>query len=129
MWCILLEERSQCPWISFTGPTELKSSSPLLCPIYDWIVPKYDSILPKYNGTGVVLRRPCKKRCIFSVFRVVTNIAPFLLLFHMINPQSKAKHFCNGPSFPMVLVFKTFFFLLFAIFVLKSRFNCPFWGQ
>ena len=27
--CILLEERSQCPSISFTLPTELKSSSPL----------------------------------------------------------------------------------------------------
>ena len=27
--CLLLEERSQCPWISFTLPTELKSSSPL----------------------------------------------------------------------------------------------------
>ena len=29
IWCILLEEQSQCPWISFTIPTELKSSSPL----------------------------------------------------------------------------------------------------
>ena len=29
LWCILLEERSQCTWISFTSPTELKSSSPL----------------------------------------------------------------------------------------------------
>ena len=29
IWCTLLEERSQCPWISFTSPTELKSNSPL----------------------------------------------------------------------------------------------------
>ena len=29
IWCILLEEQSQCPWISFTGPTELKRSFPL----------------------------------------------------------------------------------------------------
>ena len=28
IWSILLEEQSQCPWISFTSPTELKSSSP-----------------------------------------------------------------------------------------------------
>ena len=28
-WCILLEEQSQCTWISFTCSTELKSSSPL----------------------------------------------------------------------------------------------------
>ena len=27
-WCILLEERRQCLWISFTSPTELTSSSP-----------------------------------------------------------------------------------------------------
>ena len=27
-WCILLEGRSQCTWISFTCSTELKSSSP-----------------------------------------------------------------------------------------------------
>ena len=30
MWCILIEERSQCTLISFTGPTELKSSSPFI---------------------------------------------------------------------------------------------------
>ena len=29
IWCIFLKEQSQCPWISFTIPTELKSSSPL----------------------------------------------------------------------------------------------------
>ena len=29
IWCILLEERSQCHWINFTGPIELKSSSRL----------------------------------------------------------------------------------------------------
>ena len=28
IWCILLEEQSQCPRISFTGPTELKCSFP-----------------------------------------------------------------------------------------------------
>ena len=28
IWWILLEEWSQCTWISFTSPTELKSSSP-----------------------------------------------------------------------------------------------------
>ena len=29
VWCILLEEQSQCSWISFNSPTELKSSFPL----------------------------------------------------------------------------------------------------
>ena len=29
IWCILLVELSQGPWIIFSGPTELKSSSPL----------------------------------------------------------------------------------------------------
>ena len=28
IWCILLKKQSQWPWISLTGPTELKSSSP-----------------------------------------------------------------------------------------------------
>ena len=27
IWCILLEEQSQCPWISINSQTELKSSS------------------------------------------------------------------------------------------------------
>ena len=29
IWCILLEQQSQCLWISFTSSTELKSSFPL----------------------------------------------------------------------------------------------------
>ena len=29
IWCILLEEQSECPWISFTSSTELKSRSTL----------------------------------------------------------------------------------------------------
>ena len=31
IWSILFEEQSQCTWISFTGPTELKRSSPFAC--------------------------------------------------------------------------------------------------
>ena len=54
MWCILLKERSQCPWISFTGPTELMSGSPLeyfvsLLPPDHWRGAG-DHVLPALHG-------------------------------------------------------------------------------
>ena len=63
-WCILLEGRSQCTWISFTCPTELKSSSPLtklLCHHHHhhhhclfWALPKVKNCFQNHSSNIVL---------------------------------------------------------------------------